>query len=200
MPTGYTADIKDGISFQTFAMNCARAFGATITLRDAPSGGDQIPERFEPSDYHAKALATARKALADLEQLIPGECERFADDDSVSANRQRLKSLRENKNLLAAYRTMLDNARCWISPSKEHDGLKAFMIAQIEESIKWDDSSEFLSKPTVRLTGQDWLDGKKAKALKDIEYHKNEHAKEVERTNQRNEWVRLLRESLAVKP
>lgn len=40
MPTGYTADIKDGIDFKTYAMNCARAFGACVMLRDEPGGGD----------------------------------------------------------------------------------------------------------------------------------------------------------------
>lgn len=50
MPTGYTADIKDGISFETYAMNCARAFGACVSLRDKPSGGKVIPDAFEPSD------------------------------------------------------------------------------------------------------------------------------------------------------
>lgn len=34
MPTGYTADIKDGITFRDFALRCARAFGATIMQRD----------------------------------------------------------------------------------------------------------------------------------------------------------------------
>ena len=34
MPTGYTADIKDGIDFKTYAMNCARAFGARVMLRE----------------------------------------------------------------------------------------------------------------------------------------------------------------------
>jgi hypothetical protein len=59
MPTGYTADIKNGISFKTFAMNCARAFGACVTLRDEPGGGDKIPEAFEASTYHAQQVEKA---------------------------------------------------------------------------------------------------------------------------------------------
>ncbi|KKK60691.1 hypothetical protein LCGC14_3021870, partial [marine sediment metagenome] len=31
MPTGYTACIKDGISFEKFVMQCARAMGACVT-------------------------------------------------------------------------------------------------------------------------------------------------------------------------
>ena len=44
-------------------MNCARAFGACVELRDEPGGGDRIPEAFEPSDYHLKAVEKARSEL-----------------------------------------------------------------------------------------------------------------------------------------
>ena len=37
MPTGYTDKIKDGITFKEYAMGCARAFGALITMRDNPA-------------------------------------------------------------------------------------------------------------------------------------------------------------------
>ena len=39
MPTGYTADIVDGkpVTFQEFAMRCARAFAPEPELRDSPA-------------------------------------------------------------------------------------------------------------------------------------------------------------------
>lgn len=48
MPTGYTADVQSGkvTDFAEYAMNCARAFGALVLMRDDPSDAD-IPERFE---------------------------------------------------------------------------------------------------------------------------------------------------------
>ncbi len=63
MPTGYTADIAKGITFQQYAWSCARAFGALVMMRDEPSDAP-IPEAFTPSDYHVKALAEARAKLA----------------------------------------------------------------------------------------------------------------------------------------
>ena len=69
MPTGYTAELMEkGEPFNRFVMRCARAFGALIDLRDAQMDAP-IPEKFEPSDYHVKALA---KALAELERLDAG--------------------------------------------------------------------------------------------------------------------------------
>ena len=63
MPTGYTAGVATGEikDFKTYALQCARAFGACIMLRDEPMS-DEIPE-FKPSDHYEKSLA---KATADL--------------------------------------------------------------------------------------------------------------------------------------
>ena len=58
MPTGFTCDIKDGITFERFALNCARAFGALINMRD-DSLDAEIPDEIKPSDHHVKALAEA---------------------------------------------------------------------------------------------------------------------------------------------
>lgn len=64
MPTGYTADVADGkiTDFVEYALQCARAFGACIMLRDEPISSE-IPE-FQPSDYNANALAEAEKTLS----------------------------------------------------------------------------------------------------------------------------------------
>jgi hypothetical protein len=69
MPTGYTAAIKDGISFQQFAMACARAFGALVMMRDEPSSAP-IPD-FQPSNFHVEHLELARAELARLQALTP---------------------------------------------------------------------------------------------------------------------------------
>jgi hypothetical protein len=38
MPTGYTAAIGEGIEFDKFVMQCARAMGACVMMRDEPIG------------------------------------------------------------------------------------------------------------------------------------------------------------------
>ena len=64
MPTGYTASVADGrvTEFAPFALQCARAMGALIMMRDEPHDAP-IPERFEASDYYSKSLAEARERL-----------------------------------------------------------------------------------------------------------------------------------------
>lgn len=195
MPTGYTADIKDGISFEQFTLNCAKAFGACVSMRDLPSG-TPIPEEFEPSSYHAEKLAEARESLLTYESMGYGEASRKCAFEYQADEDNRRRRLQENINQLQSYRDMLDQVRTWVAPTKEHDGLKEFMSKQITESIAWDDSTKYLSEPTKMLSTDDWLEAKKAKALKEIEYHKEENAKELQRTYERNLWLRQLRDSL----
>ena len=196
MPTGYTSDIKDGISFSEFAMNCARAFGACVTLRDDPAGGDKIPDRFEPSDYHLKALTSAKDRLSDLESITMEDAKSRCDGEYKQAESARITRLSENKAQLAAYEAMLQQVNAWQPPSDEHCGLRDFMRDQIEQSVKFDDSTDYLGKPTEIKAAEDWLEDKKSEALEKIKYHREEYAKEVERTNKRNEWIATLRNSL----
>lgn len=62
MPTGYTAAIADGIDFKTYALSCARAFGALVEMRDEPANAP-IPEEFKPSSYYVTSLASAREEV-----------------------------------------------------------------------------------------------------------------------------------------
>lgn len=196
MPTGYTADIAKGITFPQFAMNCARAFGACLTLRDEAVDGEAIPEHFEPSDYHLTQLDIARTNLADLESMSDEEAETHCKETYQMREANRLKCLQENNARIASYWAMLELVRGWTPPSDDHEELREFMQKQIEESIKFDDNRDYYQKPIAPQSAEDWLEVQKSSALKSIEYHKSEYAKEVERTNQRNEWIRLLRDSL----
>lgn len=198
MPTGYTADIKDGISFSTFALNCARAFGACIMLRDEPGGGDKIPEAFEPSDYHAKAVARAQADLAAINDLTPAQRERQAAkawDDAETSRLMRLEDMRKQRQ---AYTEMLAKVDAWAPPTSDHTHLKGFMREQIIQSIDFDCDESYSSTPTVRLTGEQWAAQRLEDLQRDIRYHQKEHAEEVKRTADRTDWVKALRASLPV--
>ena len=88
MPTGYTLDLYDvkDITFEEFALRCARAFGALISMRDEPIDAP-IPERFEPSDYHLKELEKAKKRLKEVKKWN----EETAEQEAVRAYQEALK-------------------------------------------------------------------------------------------------------------
>jgi len=195
MPTGYTADVGDGkvTDFAKFAMQCARNFGALILMRDDPMD-TPVPEKFEPSDYNLLRLEEQRRRLIEFEAMTPEEATR----QCRSEHQKEMESWQERKERRTLkrqrYEQMLSKVRSWQCPP-DHVNLKDFMIDQLMESIKWDcdDTYDLPSKP---LDVDTWRGMRIAAIRKDIEYHQEQYAKEVQRTNDRNEWVRQLRESL----
>ena len=196
MPTGYTAPIEHGISFEKFALNCARAFGACVSLRDEPGGGEAIPEEFAPSDYHEKNAARDREELAAVIAMTPQEREQAAAKKWEDGENYRLAALATRQKLRAAYEEMLAKVNAWVPPTPDHVGLKTFMRNQIENSIDFDCGEEYYSAPKPRLSGEQWALERTAQIARDIEYHAQEYAEELKRTADRTAWVKALRASL----
>lgn len=195
MPTGYTAGVADGTitSFKEFALLCARAFGATITLRDEPMSSD-IPE-FEPSPYHAERLKELQKRKTEIVLMKTAQC--YAEADAVFKRALDLHETRteENRQRMERYRAMLEQAEAFEAPTDEHQAHKEFMVSQLRESMEFDDDSKFL-KPPERLSGEQWKSTSLEQVDREIAYHEKGWREEVERTNQRNAWVKALKDSL----
>jgi hypothetical protein len=194
MPTGYTAAIADGITFREYALGCARAFGALITMRDDPQDAP-IPERFRPSDWHANELQKASERLTTLRLMSPAEADIAAQQEYEEAVTRENKYAQERAALRSKYEAMLAKVIAWQAPTPDHVGYKEFMEQQIRDSIKWD-CSDYERAPE-RWTGKEWLARAIEKAKHDIEYHTRQHAEEIERVRGRNAWIKALRDSLS---
>jgi len=200
MPTGYTAQIAKGMTFEEFAMQCARAMGACIDLRDEPVN-TPIPDQFGPSDYHVTSRTAAEMELARLSKMTMAEAEEAARAEFLADQADHAAHMQKNDDLRQKYEEMLARVRVWQPPTPDHEGMKKFMIEQLTGSIDFDcDNSYYRDRPPHRLSGPDWLAVKMAAAQHDIDYHTNEHAKEVERVESRNTWLAALRESLKKEP
>jgi hypothetical protein len=193
MPTGYTAAIKDGISFKEYAFGCARAFGALVMMRDEPSDAP-IPERFEPSNYHTEALATVSDRLAQLRLMSPADAESAAQAEYAKAVRDHNERRAEREELRSKYQAMLAQVVAWQAPTPGHAEYKAFMEKQILESIEWD-CRDYSDEPVLQ-DGAAWLTDTIEYLEKNIAYHTREDAKERERTDSRNTWIKALRDAL----
>lgn len=195
MPTGYTADVADGkvSDFPAFALRCARNFGALIMMRDDPMDAP-IPDEFNGGSYHEEALDRARQGLAELADITDEQCQSRADSEYADALLANAKTRAKYAEQRARYEAMLANVRAWVPPTKDHVGLKDFMIQQLEESIRFDCSYE-PSEPK-HLTGAEWKDERAIRLACDIEYHTTERAKDRHRNNERTAWVRDLKASL----
>jgi hypothetical protein len=202
MPTGYTSKIADGIDFKTFALDCARAFGACIMLRDEPGGGDKIPQKFEPDPYYLKILNDKKYELENFDSKYTDEyCIRMIEME----HRERFESNnihnKKSAELEKKYRDMLASVNNWNPPTADHVGLKNFMIQQITDSIKWDchyyaeDEKAVFKKPKKKDIKQ-WRQGKLNSIQRDVRYYEDRYNKECERLRKNNEWIADLRKSL----
>lgn len=196
MPTGYTSDIYEGkdITFRDFALQCARAFGALIEMRDHPMDAP-IPDEFKPSDYHQRKLTDARNVLAAAQGWSDEVAERLAHEDYMARNRAWTDRRDAALEREVRYNAMLAKVEAWQPPTEQHVELKSFMVQQITESMKFDCSMTYDEEP-LPLTGDEYRRATMARALKDIDYHTEQYAQDVERAEQRTRWVKALRESL----
>lgn len=197
MPTGYTADIKDGISFETYAMNCARAFGACVTLRDERGGGDVIPEVFEPSDYHSKKKLEAHYRLKEISAMTEKQADAAAAEWHRQKEADRIEGLDRCRRQRQAYDAMLEKVDAWTPPTEDHASYHKFLRDQITESIKFDCVEEYYSGPIPPTTGAEWRESEINRLTRDILYHGKHHEEEVKRATERTAWVKALRESLS---
>ena len=194
MPTGYTAKLMEkGQDFRSFVLTCARGMGACIMQRDDPM--DQPPAKQKPSDYHTKALATATKLLARLSAMKPAKRQKHGEElraAAVASAMQGQSREREEERRLAQ---MEAQVMAWQPPTSDHDGLKKFMLDQIRISKRGDWMQKYVDEAKAK-TPEAYFVEAVSKAARDIKYHEEEHAKEVERTNERNAWIDRLYASL----
>lgn len=135
MPTGYTAKITEGQTFEEFVLQSARAMGALIMMRDDPADAP-IPDEFKPSNHHIEGLQRAKERLAVLDAMSPKEAKAAADAAFEKQSKEVAERLARVREERAAYDAMLARVREWNPPTPDHVGFKDFMIEQIESSIK----------------------------------------------------------------
>ena len=203
MPTGYTAGIMDGTtqSFGDFARLCARAFGATIHMRDESLSTPYVPR--VPSDYHKKELAVERKRLKRLKAASDASILRKYKKqhlDNIKYHQKRI----DEKNLDAQQlNAFLEQARAYKPPTPDHQGIRDFMIEQITSTLDWDCKTtyddEAIQKSQLALVDlnadeirQNLID----KALDNINYHKTHHKEEIDRCKSANKWVKQYYKSI----
>jgi len=198
MPTGYTADVQDGkvTSFRAFAMQCARAFGALVTMRDDDQDAP-IPEELKPGEYYISSVQSDEVKLGGL--LAMGDEE--ASTKAAEAYEAQLAYSREYRAKKIAqrkrYEAMLAKVEAWEPPSPDHEGMKKFMLSQLRESIEFDCSSDYTPTVEPLLSGADWRKQQIARAQESLERSRKSLADEEERVRGHNKWLRQLRESLA---
>jgi len=203
MPTGYTAGILDGeiTTFQQFAKQCMRNFGAVIHMRDEPMNAEYTPRT--PSDYHVKKISEAKQLLKDAEALTDEEIINTRRAKLEEDKAYNLKGIEKAKVGAKALNDMLKDVRKWNPPTTEHTGIKDFMIDQIVKTIDFDCGTKYYDERLAKielelltLKPKAIREEMIAQAKKDFEYHTKEYNRDVEMCAKSNQWVSDLLTSL----
>jgi len=194
MPTGYTSELCDReMTFEEFVWRLARGMGAFVMMRDDRLDA-KIPEKFEPSDWNAKALKEAEDKLLKIRDMTTEEANAAALEEYHTLK----ASFEESNKKTAVVRDRLLRMRSkvadWNPPTHDHEGLKRFMLEQLDSTIRFDGDS-YMKMPE-KLIGIVWKARKLGGIKHDIEYHTKAHLEEVERTESRNRWIADLRSSV----
>jgi len=200
MPTGYTAELcEKEQSFAFFALGCAKAFGACIEQRDSPiSELPKIPEK-KVNTYHENAVIAAKADLAKYEAMTKRERKDYGltcRADDIASNE---KSIAEKTVVRNRILGMIEKVEAWTPPTSDHEGLKKFMLEQLNSTLDHDGDTGYyvdeLAKAKAKTPGEYYqaaVDHEKWS----IKYHEKEAAKEDTRDDGRGKWVSDLYLSL----
>lgn len=196
MPTGYTAKVQKGDeTFGQFVWGCARAFGALVTMRDAPVDAP-VPEAFEVSDFYYGSVSRAETRLAELRDMTDEEAETAALEEANEAREYNDQAQAQRAQERANYESMLAKVKAWEPPTKDHAGLRQFMIEQLVRSIEFDCGGDPYLKEEQPLSGAEWRAARLADTERDLDYARKSLREEEARVRSRNEWISALRESV----
>jgi len=204
MPTGYTAGIIDGeiTTFEQFATQCSRAFGATIHMRDNPLDSPYEPRT--PSQYYVNSLQSQREKLEETKTMTDEAIVRdFVNllNDSLKYHERELEKTRVN---LRRLNSIMESAKSWVPPTEDHEGVRDYMIDQLEITIKADGDPSYHVNKIVQAKKEleEGIDPKvyREERIKEIEdrisYYEVEVQKELERCKDSNEWMDKFLESI----
>lgn len=194
MPTGYTCIIDDNnATFAQYLWRCARGMGALVRMRDNSLGAD-APAEFTPDRYYEHSLNRAEKRLAELRAM--------SDDDARAQHKaergrvmQSTVEINDNTRETAAkYDAMRAEVEAWEPPTPDHEGLKKFMLEQLDTGFPSYCRNVYTPPPDEGW--EVWRAEALGRAIDDVTRSAQRWEEEQERTRQRNEWLAQLRASV----
>ena len=196
MPTGYTLGIAEGeiTTLQQFALKCARAFGPLMSMRDAPHDAE-VPKILESSRYELENLQKAKAHLASILAMSEAEIEQKIDAEIADERRCREAAIAKDLQARTNYERLISQVKAWQVPG-ELDGLRQFMLEQLEQDYKYDFAVNLTPEDAPRLSIEEWRKINLESAENNVKRAQREWDEEVALTARRNDWLAKLFESL----
>lgn len=199
MPTSYTEPVSTGevTDLRTFALRCARNFGALATMRHAPLSAP-LPDEIKPEDlFSPHWLEDNRRELARLKTISPSEAQR----ECQQAHTRELARWRQERDRIgmmrARYKAMMLAVAGWYPPTLDHIELKNFMLDQLRESLMHDCPEDgYPRHPGQIKPWPVWLHDRKKLLTYKIQSDQRNWARITALAKDKTMWLRELRFSL----
>lgn len=200
MPTGYTAGVMDGTitEFKDYAFQCARAFGALVTLRDEPMTPD-IPT-LKVEDYYLAEVKRAEKEVEKISTMTSKQIEAEFLKHKAREIKYHTKGIKDQEKVRKRYSKMLEEAKKFVAPTDEHVKYRDFLISQLEESLNWDCGSNYHQEQLTRVkrkkSARAWHREALTEAKYQLKYARKSLKEEIERVKSRNDWISQLKKAV----
>ncbi len=193
MPTGYTSIIEDkaDVTFRDYAMRCARAFGACVMQRD--ESPDSPPRPREVSGHYGKGIIAARGRLLEPATISAASARALWEADCESKRRHNEEAAADHARKSAAYAAMRSRVEAWTPPTPDHVELRRFMLDQIDLCHRPEEET-YVGVPFS--SPETYVDAQREWAQRDLTYYAEEQAKEIERVEAANAWLKALLDAL----
>ena len=195
MPTGYTHNVPEGISLRTFMLQCVKAMGVCISLRDEPSA-TPVPKSLEPDDYHVQSIANDEQRLEKLRNQPDEDLEQVVADAHLEAVASRLESLARIEKLRVSYQAMWEQVEEWEPPTPEHMNFKNFMLDQLEKTLDSDCNTTYYEKSPAIQTPAEYRKLHEGILVDTIKRSKVRMLESRKRNEDANAWLAAFWESL----
>jgi hypothetical protein len=192
MPTGYTYPIEEReMSLREFAIRCTRGLGVTIHQRDEDVNSPPRPPVL--AAHLIDGLKRAEARLERLEGLTLEQAKKLRDEEALE-RRQQSEALAKSRSVLRdRYSKLRMEVETWQPPTLDHEGLKMFMLSQIDEcKIDCSPPYEIPEPPPA----EEWLANQIEYVREDVERCRDKIAKDAEHVKKSTAWLGALYQSL----
>lgn len=193
--TGYVHEmVKNDLNFNQFVWCCARAFGALINMREAPTDAP-IPEEVTPSSFYANALKDSQKEVKRLNKMTNEQKIRYGERKKKESISSLKKSIKEQEDTNKKINTMIDQVNEW-QPKEEQKSLKDFILQQLKSSLEKTDHLQNELENKEKIDPLELFHLHLSIENNSVQYYEAQVAKEKRNLQETNQWLKNLRESV----
>lgn len=205
MPTGYTYKVVDGTStsLKEFALDCAKAFGALIELKDAPRDA-KIPVKLDDSSITRArdSWTQASDRWKELQAYTETEWKKLSYNRWLESLESRRNYRLRNEQERTRVNMMLEKVRAWkakYSPEdlKNKEKIEYFNFLEQQLTIsypyKLDDYEKAENDPIAPMDWETFRNEEIKRFLDEISYRSENLEETIEREEGKQKWIDDLR-------